>query len=165
LLQTIDESLKDLLENFVHPFLPIKEAAIIHHHPSAELKREEAGDVMVRLEGVALGIPLVDLPEGERDRSSHPEYVDKYPLQAAIYLHRMLIEGQMFIRHDEEPEFGMMACPERFLAVKRARVSYPYDDHLSSFSAEVVIVNRDHIQLLHWVCAGEGAGVVGEEGG
>jgi len=145
---TRHERLKDLLDNFFHPFLPLEGATIIHHHRWGKPKREEIGDVMVRLDEVILAIPHADIHEGERDRSSHPEYVPKYPVQAAIHLHRMVIEGQIFIREGEEAEFAMMASPGRFLAVKGARVSYPYDDHLTSFAAEMVIVNRDHIQLV-----------------
>ena len=145
---TRHERLKDLLENYFHRFLPVKAATIVPHHPWAKAKSEEVEDVMVRLDEVVLAIPHDDIPETERDRSNHPQYVSKYPVQAAIHLRPMVIEGQIFIREGEEAESAMMASRERFLAAKGAQVSYPYDDHLPSFAAEVVIVNRDHIQLL-----------------
>ena len=147
---TRHERLKDLLDNFFHPFLPV-EGAIIHHPPWGKSKREETGDVMVRLDEVILAIPHADIHEDERDRSSHSQYVPKYPVQAAIHLHGMVIQGQIFIREGEEAEFAMIASPERFLAVKGAQVSYPYDDQLTSIAAEMVIVNRDHIQLVRRV--------------
>ncbi len=142
---TRHERLKDLLENYLHRFLAVKRAIIVPHHPGA--KSEKVEDVMVRLDEVILAIPHDDIPETERDRSSHPQYMPKYPVQAVIHLHPMVIEGQVFVREGEEAESAMMASRERFLAVKGAQVSYPYD-HLPSFAAEVVIVNRDHIQLL-----------------
>lgn len=151
---TRHERLKDLLENYFHRFLPVKRAIIVPHHPRAKAKSEKAEDVMVRLDEVVLAIPHEDIPETERDRSSHPRYVPKYPVQAAIHLDPMVIEGQVFVREGEEAESAMMASRERFLVVKGAQVSYPYDDHLPSFAAEVVIVSRDHIQLLRSSAAG-----------
>jgi len=150
-LTTRHERLQDLLRNYFHPFLNVKGATIIHRQPWGRPKTEQVGDVMVRLDEVALAIPHVDIPEGERERSSHPQYVPKHPVQGVIHLHRTLVEGQIFMREGEEAEFAMMASPERFFAVKRARVSYPYHDDVPSFAAEVVIVNRDRVQLLRRV--------------
>lgn len=143
---TRHERLKDLLENYLHRFLSVKRAIIVPHHPGA--KSEKVEDVMVRQDEVVLAIPYDGIPETEIDRSSHPQYVPKYPMRAVIHLHPMVIEGQIFVREGEEAESAMMASRERFLVVKGAQVSYPYNDHLPSFAAEVVIVSRDHIQLL-----------------
>jgi len=151
---TRHERLQDLLENYFHRFLPVKRATIVPHHPRARAKSEKVEEVMVRLDEVVLAIPHDDIPETERDRSSHSKYVPKYPVQAAMHLHAMVIEGQIFIREGEEAESAMMASRERFAVVKGAQVSYPYDDRLPSFTAEVLVVNRDHIQLLRYSAAG-----------
>jgi len=151
---TRHERLKDLLENYFHRFLPVKRASIVPLHHRARANSEKVEGVLVRLDEVVLATPRDDILETERDRSSHPEYVSKYPVQAAMHLHLMVIKGQVFVREGEEAESAMMASRERFVVVKGAQVSYPYDDRLPSFAAEVVIVNRDHIQLLHSSAAG-----------
>lgn len=145
-IRTRHERLKDVLENWFHPFLPLEEAVVLHRDPSGRAIREEARSVMVRLEEIVIAMPYEDIPTG--DRSHHPKFVPKYPVPALIQMGRMEIEGNIFIRQEEEAEFGIISSPEPFIAVTEATVSYPHDEHIPSFTSQVVLVNRDRIQLI-----------------
>lgn len=143
---TRHERLKDVLENAFHPFLAMEEAVILHREPGGEVAREELGRVLVRLEEITLAVPHHDIPEGKRDRSAHPRFIPKYPVPAVIHLDCAVIEGDIFVREGEEAEWAMMASQEPFMAVTGARVSY--HENLPPFTAEVVLLNRDHIHLI-----------------
>jgi len=145
-IRTRHERLKDVLENWFHPFLPLEEAVVLHRGPWGKAIREEVKSVMVRLEEIVIAMPYEDIPTG--DRSYHPKFVPKYPVAALIQAGRMEIEGKIFIRQEEEAEFGIISSPEPFLAVTEAKVSYPYDEHIPPFTSQVVLVNRDRIQLI-----------------
>ena len=145
-VRTRHERLKDALENWPHPFLPLEEAVILHRDPSGKAIREEVRSVMVRLEQILIAMPYEDIPTG--DRSHHPNFVLKYPVPALIRVGRMEIKGKIFIRHEEEAEFGIISSPEPFIAVTEAKVSYPHDQHIPPFTSQVVLVNRDRIQLI-----------------
>jgi len=145
-IRTRHERLKDALENWLHPFLPLEEAIVLHRDPSGKAIREKVRSVMVRLEQILIAMPYEDIPTG--DRSHHRKFVLKYPVPALIRVGRMEIKGKIFIRHEEEAEFGIISSPEPFLAVTEAKVSYPYDEHIPPFTSQVVLVNRDRIQLI-----------------
>jgi len=145
-IRTRHERLKDVLENWLHPFLPLEEAVVLHRDPSGEAIREEVRSVMVRLEEILIALPYEDIPTG--DRSHHPNFVLKYPVPALIQVGRMEIKGKIFICCGEETELGIISSPEPFIAVTEAKVSYPYDEHIPPFTSQVVLVNRDRIQLI-----------------
>lgn len=145
-IQTSHERLKDLLENWFHPFLPLREAAIVHRGPKGKVEREEVDKTLVRLSEILIAMPSDDIPSG--DHSGHPKFVPKYAVPAFLQVGQMAIEGEIYIRKEEDAEFGMMASPEPFIAVTGARVTYLHEESASSFTADVVIVNRDRIQLL-----------------
>ena len=145
-IRTRHERLKDALVNWLHPFLPLEEAVILHRDPSGKAIREEVRSVMVRLEQILIAMPYEDIPTG--DRSHHPKFVLKYPVPTLIQVGRMEIKGKIFIRHEEEAEFGIISSPEPFIAVTEAKVSYPHDEHIPPFTSQVVFVNRDRIQLI-----------------
>lgn len=146
-IQTRHERLKDVLENWFHPFLPLEEAVVLDRDPSGKAIQEEVRSVMVRLGEILIAMPYEDIPTG--DRSHHPKFVPKYPVLALIQVGRMEIEGKIFIRQGEEAEFGIISSREPFIAVTGAKVSYRHDEHIPSFTAQVVLVNRDRIQLIH----------------
>jgi len=145
-IRTRHERLKDVLENWFHPFLPLEEAVVLRRDPSGKAIREEVKSVMVRLEEIVIAMPCEDLPTG--NRSHHPKFVPKYPLPALIHVGRMEIEGKIFIRQEEEAELDIISSPEPFMAVTEAKVSYPHDEHIPPFTSQVVLVNRDRIQLI-----------------
>ena len=145
-IRTRHERLKDVLENWLHPFLPLEEAVVLHREPSGKAIREEVRRIMVHLEEIVIALPYEDIPAG--DRSHHPNFVPKYPVPALIQMGRMEIKGKIFIRQEEEAELGIISSPEPFMAVTEAKVSYPHDEHIPSFTAQVVLVNRDRIQLI-----------------
>ena len=145
-IRTRHERLKDALENWFHPFLPLEEAVVLHRDPSGKAIREEVGSVMVRLEEIVIAMPYEDIPPS--DRSHHPNFVPKYPIPTLIQTGRMEIEGKIFIRQEEEAEFGIISSPEPFVAVTEAKVSYPHDEHIPPLTSQVVLVNRDRIQLI-----------------
>ncbi len=145
-IRTRHERFKDALENWPHHFLPLEEAVILHRDPSGKAIRGEVRSVMVRLEQILIAMPYEDIPTG--DRSHHPNFMLKYSVPALIHVGRMEIKGKIFIHHEEEAEFGIISSPEPFLAVTEAKVSYPYDEHIPPFTSQVVLVNRDRIQLI-----------------
>jgi len=65
-IRTRHERLKDILENWFHPFLPLEEAIVLHQDPSGKTIREEARNVMVHLEEIVITMPYEDIPTGDR---------------------------------------------------------------------------------------------------
>lgn len=145
-IRTRHERLKDVLENWFHPFLPLEGTVLLHQDPSGKPIQEEMRRVMVRLGEILIAMPDEDIPLG--DRSHHPEFVPKYPVPALIRVGRMEIEGKIFIRQEEEAELGIISSREPFIAVREAKVSYPHHEHIPPFTSQVVLVNRDRIQLI-----------------
>jgi len=145
-IRTRHERLKDVLDNWFHPFLPLEEAVVLYRHPSSKASRERVKRVMVRLEEIVIAMPYEDIPTS--NRSHHPKFVPKYPVPALIQTGQMEIEGNIFIRQEEEAELGIISSPEPFVAVTEAKVSYPHDEYIPPFTSQVVLVNRNRIQLI-----------------
>jgi len=111
-IRTRHERLKDVLENWLHPFLPLEEAVVVHRDPSGKAIQEEARSVMVRLEQILIAMPYEDIPTG--DRSHHPKFVLKYPVPTLIHVGRMEIKGKIFIHHGGKRSSASSPPPSPF---------------------------------------------------
>ncbi|GEM_PF-1483822 len=143
---TRHQRLMDVLENLTSPYLRLENARIQSlNRVGIGPQTEDA--LLVSRDHIRIAIPYEEESAPET-RRSHPRYIPKYPVAAALYMDNMEIEGHLHIREGEDAFLAAQNLAEPFIAVTDASVRYLDQSRSLPFRCPVLIANRQYVHLI-----------------
>ena len=148
MVQTRHQRLIDVLDNMTSPYLRLENARIQPLHTNDREGLCATETLLVSRSDIRIAMPHEPGDDTRHSRLQHPQYIPKCPVPAKIYLDIMEIEGQIYIREGEDALHATQHLTAPLIAVTQARVRYLDESRSLPFESDIIVVNREFIQLI-----------------